>query len=76
MAHDSDTGASALAGLEAVHLTTKVRAELIGAVVLARRNLQDQQEIAAETIARFKRRVARAENDARAAGLDLTTVAE
>lgn len=76
MADDSHTGASALSGLEAVHLATKTRAELIGAVVQSRRNLQDQQEIAAETIARFKRRVARAESDARAAGIDLTTVAE
>jgi len=73
MSNDGN-GGHALAGLEAVHLKTRLRAELIGAVVQARRNLQDQEEIAAETVARFKRRVARAEADARAAGIDLTTV--
>lgn len=72
--HNGD--APALAGLEAVHLTTRVRAELIGAVVQARRNLQDQREIAQETIARFTRRVQRAEADAFAAGIDLTKVPE
>lgn len=66
----------ALSGLEALALTTSVRAELIRAVVQARRNLSDQQEIARETIARFKRRVARAEADAAAAGIDLTGVPE
>lgn len=72
---DSNNGsARTLSELEAVHLATKTRAELIGAVVLARRNLQDQEEIARETVARFKRRVARAEADARAAGIDLAGV--
>lgn len=65
-----------LAGLEAVHRDTRLRAELIGAVVQARRNLQDQKEIAAEVIARFTRRVQRAERDAFLAGVDLTTVSE
>lgn len=60
--------------VEAAWLTTKVRAELLAAVVTARRNLQDQEEIARETVARFKRRVARAEADAAAAGIDLTTL--
>jgi hypothetical protein len=64
----------ALAGLEAVHRETRLRAELIGAVVQARRNLQDQKEIASETVARFTRRVQRAERDAFLAGIDLTTV--
>lgn len=76
MPDDSTTGAIALANLEAVHLATRTRAELIGAVVQARRNLQDQEEIARETVARFKRRVIRAEADARAAGIDLSKVGE
>lgn len=71
-----ESSGPALSGLEALALTTSVRAELIRAVVQARRNLSDQQEIARETIARFKRRVARAEADAAAAGIDLTGVPE
>lgn len=68
------SSAPALSGLEALSLSTSVRAELIAAVVRARRNLSDQQEIARETIARFKRRVARAEADAASAGIDLSGV--
>lgn len=71
-----ESGKPALTGLEALALTTSVRAELIRAVVQARRNLSDQQEIARETVARFKRRVARAEADATAAGIDLAAVPE
>jgi hypothetical protein len=71
---NNQNGAPVLAGLEAEHLTAKVRAELLGEVLRTRRNLKDQEEIAAETVARFRRRVARAEFDALAAGIDLTTV--
>lgn len=74
MSNDGGGDTPGRTGLESAWLATKVRAQLLEAVVTARRNLQDQEEIARETVARFKRRVARAEADARAAGIDLTSL--
>lgn len=73
MSKAKNGGELALASLQKLHSDAARRAELIGEVVRARANLEDQEEMFATLLAKRRREVDRAESAARAAGLDLTT---
>ena len=69
-------GATAHANLERMSADADLRAELLAAVARARRNLREQEEISRDLIERRKSRVKKTEDDAHAAGIDLSTAAE